>query len=184
MQKNIVFVALILAAMFVLPTGGMAALMGPVEGPVSGNSWSIIGWFVNGTGWEGVEAFIINDSGTENANFESPGITNLSEAGWSGNVINSDYAFATGPATTLDPLSFGTLFTGTAADQYFQIDFLFYDSGGLAFGASRLWNGSDVELATWNPATVYDRSVPEPSTLLLIGAGLAGVGVARRRFKN
>lgn len=44
------------------------------------------------------------------------------------------------------------------------------------------WYGGDP--AANLGARVYAKSVPEPSTLLLFGAGLVGVGVLRRRFKS
>jgi hypothetical protein len=59
-----------------------------------------------------------------------------------------------------------------------------------------LFPGSDQYLAlkigVWNDegepqfidGYIAERSVPEPSTLFLLGAGLAGVGLMRRRFKS
>jgi PEP-CTERM motif len=45
------------------------------------------------------------------------------------------------------------------------------------------WNPSPVELA-FNLTGPSSQSAPEPSTFLLLGAGLAGVGLVRRRQKK
>ncbi|MCP4408397.1 MAG: PEP-CTERM sorting domain-containing protein [Gammaproteobacteria bacterium] len=37
---------------------------------------------------------------------------------------------------------------------------------------------------TWNGTINYTTSVPEPTTILLMGLGLAGLGFARRRRLN
>ena len=72
--------------------------------------------------------------------------------------------------------------TANGSNGYFSTEF----SGLYAFD---LFTGS-YSLIGNNSSTgnyisgIAMTSVPEPSTILLLGAGLAGVGILRRRFKN
>ena len=161
---------------------------------IPGNSWGLYPWSVAGTGVNGIEAFIINDVGSENTDFElgagfsltdGDGLALFSEAGWNGSIINPDYALATGPSNIVNPFQFATLFTGNPANQNFALDLLIYVPGGLA-GTARLgWNGQEIVSLNWEPFD-YDRTpIPEPATMLLLGTGLVGVaGATRRRKKN
>jgi hypothetical protein len=56
------------------------------------------------------------------------------------------------------------------------------DSGPRSFSTD---GGSTWSASTDNIQSVFRvNSVPEPSTVLLLGAGLAGVGIMRRKFKK
>jgi hypothetical protein len=46
------------------------------------------------------------------------------------------------------------------------------------------FSGFDPDIYALDDVSVTRVSVPEPSTLLLFGAGLAGVGLLRRRFRK
>jgi hypothetical protein len=55
------------------------------------------------------------------------------------------------------------------------------DHHALAYSTAVQADGIGFGAVSWGPSSA---SVPEPSTILLLGAGLAGVGLLRRRFKN
>jgi len=51
-------------------------------------------------------------------------------------------------------------------------------------GPWSVFNTSRSDLEKQGAFRINGTPVPEPSTILLLGAGLAGVGILRRRFKN
>jgi hypothetical protein len=139
-----------------------------------------------------VETFII-PIGTA-PTFESPGATNFGAYGgpndWSANIINPYYLLLTA-GTPGDP-TYNLHFTGAASTQDFWIDTLVYDAANnLIFGDRWLWAKGTGNTYGWgglgsiDGTDNYNRAVPEPGTLLLLGSGLLGlVAAGRKKFRK
>ena len=68
------------------------------------------------------------------------------------------------------------------SDSYIRTDIeLAYNCDDTTFGSAGSWIAEGSFLVRDQPCS--PRSVPEPSTILLVGAGLAGIGFLRKRVK-
>jgi hypothetical protein len=96
--------------------------------------------------------------------------------------VQGTWSFTGSGATTYLYFHFGNGGDTTATNPDYFI-FQLSTPGGTASGtwttggAGAQWNGLS------NIAVVQSRAVPEPTTLALLGMGLVGVGLARRRKK-
>jgi hypothetical protein len=90
-------------------------------------------------------------------------------------------------ATIIDLVGWGSanFFEGAAAPATSNTLALFRNDGGLTDtdnNAADFFTGSPTPRNTASP--LNPPSIPEPSTLLLLGAGLAGVGLMRRKLRK
>ena len=184
-KTNLLFVvALVFGVGITVYTAGLAnATLISFGDPVEGNSWwqrfqeSEVGSF------DTVETFMMTDG----VDFEDPGFKNFSVTGWSGSLINPDYALGTGSSTTFMQWDIGF---STDKSVSFTFDFLAWSDGvgGTLLEAARAswsgiaWNFTTIE----NPAAIkYNRSsVPDASILLLLGPALISLGMLGRRRKS
>jgi hypothetical protein len=84
-------------------------------------------------------------------------------------------------------------FTGDNTQQNFHFSLVSWindENLGVIFDWHVTWNWNGEQFLTFESSRIeptgFDRSpslVPEPSTLLLFGTGLIGIGIFRRRFK-
>jgi hypothetical protein len=124
---------------------------------------------VIGTGDNPYDNVFFNNLNSWNRNGESNAFIHDFALAYGGTGINN--------ATTARDVSY--TFTNVTQPALMSFFNTAIDDGnfGLGFDPDCHYWGSKIKL------TLITQPVPEPSTFLLLGAGLAGVGLLRRRFK-
>lgn len=180
MKKSLVVVCGII---IVLGLGGIANAISinPIGAPALTGSWTQSWGVISCCGdMDKMEAFIISG----NTDFESPGVTNLWPLSWSATLVNPDYLLVTGTPIVIDNGLYWNETYTAAMSEPFMIDHLLWNGSSFIVGWRNNWDGTG-----WNDGSVirdpsgYNRSsVPEPSTMLLLGSGLAVIVALRRQF--
>ena len=177
MKKNFLkfTVMLALAAVICLPSMASADYI---------QNWVENGWY--GTPavrqpWNTAEAFLLSP-GT----WTGTGLTINSGTNWTVTLISPTYALATGDL--FNPITQGNFYFTTSATDLTAVPFSFdwvLSNHSVIVGVQRSiytpgsgWSYADV---TANPPTENRSPVPLPPTLLLLGSGLVGLGLLRRR---
>jgi len=164
------------------------ATTGAGAGGASGTGWSISEsgdtwnspWTLSAgnTGLSG----LFMDAGTGDAVFD----TYMTGMGTTGSAQGSDFSVNSGPAGLNILATYRDIVALTSqppvGDLYRCLDLQFSSAtgGGLAAGSTLVFEQDTDNLAISGDIKP-DNPIPEPATMLLIGAGLAGLAVRRRR---
>ncbi len=190
-------IALASLALLVLVFGGVATALAvglDLDGPTTTEGTWTKNQGCGGCGpFDTMEVFIIGDTGA--GPFQNDSTFGFNDASWSGTLVNPLYSLSTG--NDVNSLNWTFDFAGDI-NNTITFDFLIWDGGvfaDLTFAATFQYiNGSIANInqrfeppypfLTFPDGVGYDRSpVPEPSTMLVLGSGLAGLGFFRRRKK-
>ena len=164
----------------------MVALAATICLPGMAQADYVQGWVENGIyagvvqTWDKEEIFLISPG-----NWTGTGLSAFSGTGWSAHLVNSRYALATG--TLYNPTVSGNFHYTTSSTDItnpYTWD-MFLWNGNTIVGVQRSiytpgggWSYADLSA---NPPSENRSPIPLPPTLLLLGSGLVGLGLLRRR---
>ncbi len=191
-MKRIFLITLVSMLLLVLAAPAWACKMelSLIGGPYLSNSWSQEFEYYNDMwNYDTIEIFLTSASG---GHFKNDVFRDFTDPSWSGSLMNYKYALASGnwPVS----LYYTVDFAGDMSDSL-SLDMIVWTggvSGTLVSFHQLSWDGSEwdvLSLGARNASGINSESyeaarIPEPSTMLLLGAGLIGVGFLRRRFKR
>jgi hypothetical protein len=147
-----------------------------------------VSWLDDGTGndgiWNPMDSFVFLSGNS--GNFGNP--PTINQLNWIGQNVNGSTAIAYGPALAPGNFIITVDFTGIPpAVSYF--DYFGYVGPAVVEGVrmslvNGTWSYPNFTLLDLNTAPAAPASIPEPSTILLLGSGLVGFVGFRRKFKK
>jgi hypothetical protein len=175
MKARMTLVSVLLAIGLCIPTFASATIT-TLGNPFAIGSWAQAFQETGVGNFNFMEAFMISNGDA----FEALGFVNFSAGGWSGSLVRADYIKAQG--SDLNLMQFDIKFAGFQSDPLI-FDFLAWNGTTLLEAARAVWDGSNWSFAAAPAGENYDRTaVPEPTTLMLLGVGLIGLAVSRKKL--
>jgi hypothetical protein len=191
-KTNHIFLAgVIIGILMVSPVVVRAYTIEPIGDPVLGGSWTQ-GWSLSGEsiGIRSVETFLFYLSG-DPIEFKETGDYGFSHGDYTGSIISPSYFLIKG-TTPSHTLGYTGHYAGSYPMQSFYIHHLLWDEKDAYIGGSvHHWTGHYWSWFSYI-CDPHDHwyckhrcKVPEPTTILLLGAGLIGLGIlGRKKFKK